>query len=107
MTKAGKLDRSITITRSTGTSIDINGVPVETWSPLVTLRAELVEASIAERMRSHGASTEASVTFRTRFYPGVTVADRVSYGGAVYNIKAVQEIGRRRGLELKTERLGP
>jgi head-tail adaptor len=53
------------------------------------------------------ATTKATVIFRTRFLEGVTLADRIAFNGGYFNIKHVGEIGRRRGLELRAERLGP
>lgn len=106
MIRAGKLDRTITIERSTET-IDAAGVPVVTWATLATMRAELTEASTDETIVDSGASTDTTVTFRTRFLDGVTVADRVTYAGRAFNLKGIRELGRRRGLELRTERVGP
>lgn len=109
--KAGALDRKITIQRVT-TGSTASGAVSETWATLVTLRAELVQASTAEFQRAFGASTETAAIFRTRFYSSpyygdVTVADRVSYEGATFSIVEIKEIGRRRGLELRCTRVGP
>lgn len=98
--KAGKLDREIKIERAT-TTVNEFGTPVETWASVATLRAEIVTAETVEAAREHGASTEAAIAFRTRFIDGITVADRLTYAGRTYDIKAVSEIGRRRGLEIR------
>jgi SPP1 family predicted phage head-tail adaptor len=104
--RAGLLDRTITIERvSNGTSD--SGAVAETWSPLVTLRAQLVQSGTEEFQRAFGASSETAVIFRTRYVAGITLADRVSYGSAVHNIVEIKEIGRRRGLELRCRRVGP
>jgi head-tail adaptor len=99
--RAGKLDHTLIFERATAT-IDGNGVAVETWAQFVTLRAEIVTQRADEAQREQGASTEVTTTYRTRFYPGITVADRVSDGTRLHNIVAVTEIGRRRELELRT-----
>ena len=106
MIRAGKLDRTITIERVTMTPNDA-GTPQETWAVLVTLRAELLDSAATETVNGAGENTERAIAFRTRFYPGVTVADRISYEGQSFNLRQVKELGRRRGLELRAERAGP
>ncbi|WP_246811388.1 phage head closure protein [Mesorhizobium sp. AA22] len=84
---------------------DGTGNQTETWTPLATLRAQLIEASTEEFIRSYGASSETATIFRTRYMAEVTLADRVSYNGQPHNLIEIKEIGRRRGLELRTKRL--
>ncbi len=103
--KAGKLDRIITVQRSSYV-VDESGVPVYTWLDLATLRAELVQASTEEFIRAYGASDETVIIFRTRFFDGIDTADRVVYRGAFHNIKEIKEIGRRDGLEIRTLGMG-
>lgn len=98
--RAGKLDRSITI-QSFSNTVDSYGTPVETWTTLATLRAQIVQASTEEFIRAGGASPETVVIFRTRFIDGVTTSHRVVSAGRNLNIKEVKEIGRREGLELR------
>jgi SPP1 family predicted phage head-tail adaptor len=104
--RAGKLDRVITIERAT-TTIDASGTPQEAWATLATMRAELLDGTTDEFARSFGASTEAVAVFRTRYLDGLTVSVSVTFEGRAFGIKQVKEIGRRRGLELRTERIGP
>lgn len=99
--RSGKLDRTIRIDRYQSDGVDDFGTPGETFTPLATMRAEVVQASTEEFIRESGGSDEAIVIFRTRWLAGVTNADRISYGGDVLNIKEVKEIGRREGLELR------
>lgn len=103
--RAGKLDRTITIERRTETLNDL-GVPQEAWTPATTVRAELVEQSADELARAFGEASEIKTTFRTRYVEGVTSADRVLYAGEAYELSSVTEIGRRRGLELRTKARG-
>lgn len=98
--RAGKLDREITIQRSTHV-IEEGGTPAFTWSDVATLRAEIVQASTEEFIRGWGASDETVIIFRTRYLAGVTLADRIVYGGVTHNLKETKEIGRRKGLELR------
>lgn len=103
--RAGKLDRIITIERATH-AIDANGVATSSWSPLVTLRAAIVKNATTEQMRDRGATTEARITFHAWWRPGITVADRVAFDGAHFSIVGLEEIGRRRELEITVERIG-
>jgi SPP1 family predicted phage head-tail adaptor len=103
--RAGKLDRSITVETVT-TTVDDAGTPVETWEPLATLRAELLDSAMDEQQGEQGATTRDMLTFQTRYVPGVSVAARILYQGEPYNLLQVREIGRGRGLELKAVRLG-
>lgn len=101
---AGKMDRTVTIQR-VATVIDELGTPVETWTDLVTLRAQQVQTSTDEYIRGYGASDETIIVFRTWWRDGITNADRISYAGDTFNIKETKEIGRRNGLELRCQRL--
>lgn len=99
--RAGKLDRQITIERSTE-ALNDHGTSAETWTPIAAVRAQLVEASTEEFRRAYGTSSDTVTIFRIRFVDGVTLGDRVAYGEQHHNIKEIKEIGRRRGLELRT-----
>lgn len=103
--RAGRLDRSITIQRPDGYTVDPDGTPRPNWTPVATVRAEIVQANTEEFIRSYGASDETLVIFRLRFLDGVTNADRVIFDGDRHNIKEVKEIRRRKGLELRTVRV--
>ena len=100
--KSGSLSRIITVQRA-ATAVSEAGTPVQTWSDLATLRAELVELGTVEQIKAHGAVDETGIVFRTRFLAGVTNADRVVFDGHPYNLRSVMVIGRNRGLELKVE----
>lgn len=82
------------------------GTPVETWSDLVTLRAQVIQSSTEEFMRGAGAQDKTAAVFRTHYFPDVTNADRVVCDGEVYNIKELKELGRRQALEIRTTSLG-
>lgn len=99
--RSGRLDRTINIERSTH-SVDAAGTPAFAWSPVVELRAELIEANTEEFIRSFGAGEEQLRIFRSRFVEGVTTADQIVFEGKRHNIREVKELGRRRGLEIRT-----
>lgn len=99
--RAGRLDRKVTIERRTVDTSDVYGTVVSSWSPLITLRAEMIEPRVEEFTRGdQGTTIEAHRVFRTRYYDGLTTDDRLIYLGDVHDLVAVQEIGRRRGLQL-------
>lgn len=98
--RAGKLDKSIMIERLVET-IDEYGVRREAWTPIRTVKAQIVQASAEEFLRSGGIAAESIVIFRTRYIEGLTPADRIVSGDHIYDLKEIKEIGRRRGLELR------
>lgn len=95
------LDRFITIQRATEVKDDF-GVVTEVWAPLVSLRAAVIQATTEEYLKAAGLQGDAAVIFRTRYFDGVTVTDRVLFEGAAHDIKEMKEIGRRQGLEIRT-----
>lgn len=98
--RAGNLDRTITLQRFTAAPDDF-GTPVETWSDVAMLRAEIVEAGTAEFFRNDAPRDDTTIVFRTRFLAGVTNADRIEYEGRSFDVKEMKEIGRRKGLEIR------
>lgn len=103
--RAGRLDRTIIIERGAHV-VDPAGTPSFTWATVATLRAERIQSSTDEYLQAQGANAETVMIFRTRFVAGITTADRVLYEGEVFNLREVKELGRRRGLELRTEKDG-
>lgn len=99
--RAGKLDRVISIDAYTEGVPDEYGNSVPVWVAFATVRAQIVQASTEEFLRSYGETAETAIIFRTRFMEGVTTAHRVVYEGRNFNIREVKEIGRREGLELR------
>jgi SPP1 family predicted phage head-tail adaptor len=104
--RSGKLDKLITIERS-GEAVDDYGRVTTGWTALATVRAEILQASTAEFLRAFGEAEQTGIAFRIRFIPGVTVNtnDRVTHAGQAYGLVEVKEIGRRKGLELRAERV--
>lgn len=103
--RAGSLDHVITIQRF-NSSVDEYGTPVETWADLVTLRAQIIQAGTEEFIRASGATDVSVVVFRTHYFDGITTADRVIYQDGIHNIKETKPLGRRQGLELRTQMIG-
>lgn len=102
--RAGSLDREITIGRIVNapnpTEPWIPGEP--TWIEVAAVRAQLFQADTEEFIRTFGEAQVATVIFRIRYVDGVQLTDQVIYGNTLYDLKEVKEIGRRKGLELRT-----
>lgn len=99
--RAGKLDKVISIEALLPAGTDEYGNPVEAWTPLATVRGQIVQASTEEFLRSYGQAEETAVIFRTRFVDRVNTTHRVRFEDKLHDIKEVKEIGRRRGLEIR------
>lgn len=104
--RAGNLDRLIEIQRR-GTGLDLYGTPVETWITYATVRAQLLKNATDNQEASRGDTTNAVLTFRIRFLDGVTLENRVTYQGQQFQIIGISEIGRRVGMDIICERVGP
>ncbi|MHA7882585.1 phage head closure protein [Nitratireductor rhodophyticola] len=98
--RAGKLDRIISIERSTETVTPAGGV-VTAWANFATVRAQIVTQSTAEFFTGYGEAESGTIVFRIRYLAGITTADRIAYDGTTYDLTEIVEIGRRRGLELR------
>lgn len=99
--RAGKLQKTITIERFSSV-VDEFGTVVETWTPVATVRAELIQSTVQEFMQAYGVTEDTVAIFRIRYMDGITLADRVTYQGRAYDLKEVKELGRRQGLELRS-----
>lgn len=99
--KAGALRERITIERFAGRMANDLGEVAETWSTLRALRAQLVEQIAGETAEASGVAASTSITFRTRYVAGLTVADRVRHADRVLDIVEVRELGRRGGHEIR------
>ena len=98
--RAGKLNRVIFIDRLTET-LNENRTPVSTWANIATLRAEVLQHFVDETEAGSGERDTDAITFRTRFFSGLSTADRIRFMGHIYNVKGWTEIGVRHGLEIK------
>lgn len=102
--KSGTLVETIRIEVAT-TDINDAGTPSEVWARVAELRAERVDQTTEEFIRSFGASDEELVIFRARYLDGITTKHRLIWRGEAFNIKKVTPIGRRKGVELRCVRL--
>ncbi|MDD1533044.1 MULTISPECIES: head-tail adaptor protein [unclassified Bradyrhizobium] len=103
--RAGSLDRLIEIQRRT-TGLDLYGTPVETWTTLATMRAQLLKNATDDREGARGHATDAVLTFRM-YFASLGLNDRLLYESRQYEITGITEIGRRVGMDVTCQRVGP
>ena len=104
--RAGSLDSIIAVERLS-TTVNEYGVPVETWAQVAKLRAQKIQNSMKDFLNASAGSVSHNViVFRARFVPGITLDDRIVNDGTAFRLVEIKEIGRRRGLELRCERIG-
>lgn len=98
--QAGKLQHPIELQRLAET-LGANRQAVQTWTTYASGKAELRQSGLSEFLTTFGEGVSNNAVFLLRWVPGVSVADRIVHGGKVWNIVAIAEIGRRKGLELR------
>ncbi|KIZ43102.1 MULTISPECIES: phage head closure protein [Rhodopseudomonas] len=104
--RAGDLDRTIRIERATTTPNEL-GVPHAAWALVATMRAQVLQFATDDREGERGHTTDQTITFRTRWIDGVDLSNRVVYQDQPFTIRQIKEIGRRVGLDIVCERVGP
>ena len=92
--RAGKLDRRVTIQRATTAPNGFNE-PVETWTDVATVWAQQRPNRGAERFSAQEINGQAVMTFHIRYRTDLRVSDRIIYGGRVWNVIDIREVGRR------------
>lgn len=112
--RAGRLDRRVSIQRSTPTQ-DVSGEPQPSWARIGPVRWASVEAVAGdERFISEQFIARQQNEFNVRWSPDIadlSPGDRIVYPvtndpepSEIYDIMAVHEIGRREGLRIITAR---
>ncbi|MCB5411884.1 phage head closure protein [Pseudogemmobacter faecipullorum] len=100
MMRAGKLQHRIELQRLSE-SLGPNRQAVQTWTTYASGKAELRQSGLSEFLTTFGEGMSNNAVFLLRWLPGVAVSDRILHGGKVWNIVAIAEIGRRKGIELR------
>ena len=105
MIAAGSLDRRIAFERATASQASPSGEQVLTWAAEATVWAEVTPLGGRELFQAQALEAKADTRFRIRYRAGITTDEtlRISYGGRVYDLRSVVEIGRREGLEILAE----
>jgi head-tail adaptor len=104
MSKLGDFYNYITIQRYTSAADDTGDV-VLTWADLVSLFAERIEGGGTEKTTSDQITGINYVTWKIRYYPGLTVKDRISFESSYWQIENIATEGRKAFLHLKSYRL--
>lgn len=99
---SGKLDKLITIQTNTP-SQDGFGEPVASWSTLATVWAERMNPKVSEKFTGSQDAGFKSIDWRVRYRGDITNLMRVSFGGQIYDIKGVIDVGRNHYHILQTE----
>lgn len=98
--QAGKLIHRIELQRSVET-LSPSRKAQQVWTTYASGKAEMRQAGISEFLTTYGEGVSNNAIFLIRWLPGVEVSHRILHGGKTWNIVAIAEIGRRRGLELR------
>ena len=99
------MDRRVRLERATPTA-DGFGEPIDSWATLADVWAAVTPVSDGERARQAEVAATVSHRFVIRWSAttgAVTPRDRLVYGGRVFDIRGVKEIGRREGVEISAE----
>lgn len=99
---ARQLDRLVTFLRGTETQLPDLVQPKMVWADLLKVNAAVTPVSDGERLRAGESLASMKSRFVTRWSPKLATVDprdRISYGGRIYDINGVKEIGRRQYLE--------
>lgn len=99
---AGKLDRRVTILKSTYSYVGANE-PEETWLPVKTLFAQVVHFGVREMMDGEAIRAVKMTKFNIRYREDINEKDRIEHEGKQYKIVGITEMGRREMLEIATE----
>lgn len=98
----GGMDRRVVI-ENYATSTDDWGHPVRTWSTLASVWAQKKDVQAIERTEQAQIVALTYTQFRIRYRSDVDTTMRISYGNTYFYITGVKELGRREGLEIRTE----
>lgn len=99
VTRAGNLDRRITIEQATETQNAV-GEPIVTWSTFATLWASKRDVTGREPFTSQERYAEVDTIFKIRWIDDLSAKMRISYDGRYYDIIRFNELGRKEAIEI-------
>jgi SPP1 family predicted phage head-tail adaptor len=102
MIDAGSMDRRITI-QGVSLADDGYGGQVETWSTVAEVWAQFLPGGGNEKFASAQVYAETQARFRIRWRSGLSPKNRITFDGKTWDVLAVDEVGRKEGLELKVK----
>lgn len=77
------------IIQQRSTTQDADGQPLEVWSPVATLWADVRHVSGLETIKSDTDTSIVKASVRIRYRSDINAGMRVAHGSMVYDIKAV------------------
>ncbi len=92
--RAGKMDRRVTLLKWQETGRDALNAPIEAFVPVATVWAQQRPERGAERFAAAQIAGAKVMTFHIRFRSDISIKDRLSYKGQVFEISDVRELGR-------------
>lgn len=95
--RAGNLRDRVAFERPTGVR-DADGNTVQTWAPLFTVWADVLETLGREKVAAGAVEAANTATVRVRVSTqtrSITAADRAIIRGAVWNIRSAVPVGRK------------
>lgn len=101
--EAGRLDRRVTIQQSQVTGHNSFNEPIRTWVDLATVWAQVTDVGGREYFAAAAVQAERTSRFLIRWRSDVTETMRISYGGKIYDIRSIAEVGRRVGLDIRAQ----
>jgi len=99
----GDLDRRITLQVAT-TASDVFGEEIETWSTYREVWAKLAYVRGDEQFEAMEKTAVRVEKFFVRYDSGITEKMRVYWDSVYYDIRAIEQLGRKEYLVLKCER---
>lgn len=100
--RAGELDRKIVIETLTQTR-DAYGATVDTWATFATVWAKKKDLRGDEYFAAQQVNVKVDAIFTIRWLSGVLETMRINYDGKTWDIRNINELGRREGMELYAE----
>lgn len=100
--RAGELDRKIVIETLTPAR-DAYGATVDTWGTFATVWAKRKDLRGDEYFSAQQVNARVDAIFTIRWLSGVLPTMRIAHDGQYWDIRNINELGRREGLEIYAE----
>lgn len=97
--RAGELDRWISLERATENK-DAEGAVTKSWATHLETWAEVREEKGKEAFQNGRDVGSRNALFFIRYEEDIQRTDRINYGGDIWDITSIREIGRMEGLEI-------
>ena len=103
MMQAGRLNRRVTL-QSPAQSVDELGQPIQGWTDVATLWADIRMKSGLESIKAGASVSVVQASIRVRYRAGITAGMRIVHNLQAYNITAVMpDVGGREYVDLVAE----